>query len=146
MVVAAGALITYSAGVVLLVKPCYKQGWEVPGGCVEVGESAREACVRELIEELGHAIPVGRLLVIEHQTLPDDKGDSIMLVYDGGVLSSTDGLTHAAGELEAMAFIRPEHLSDRLPLRQARRMAAALRARADGRLAELENGVEWGEG
>src|SRR4051812_8576814 len=68
-VAAAGALITNADGHILVVKPAYKEGWEVPGGCVEQGESAREACSRELNEELALTVPVGRLLVVEHQTV-----------------------------------------------------------------------------
>jgi 8-oxo-dGTP diphosphatase len=37
--VAAGVLFRDAVGRVLLVKPTYKDGWEIPGGYVEVGES-----------------------------------------------------------------------------------------------------------
>lgn len=139
-VVAAGALLTDADGRVLLVKPTYKEGWEVPGGCVEHGESARAACRRELDEELGLTLAAGRLLVVEHQTLPEDKGDSIMFVYDGGSLGSIADLTLPVGELAAAEFVDPSRLAEYLPTRQARRMAAAVRARSEGSLVEMVNG------
>jgi 8-oxo-dGTP diphosphatase len=41
-----------AAGRVLLVKPTYKNGWEIPGGYVDAGESPRAAAAREVKEEL----------------------------------------------------------------------------------------------
>ncbi len=43
--VAAGVLFRDAAGRVLLVKPTYKDGWEIPGGYVERGESPHAAAV-----------------------------------------------------------------------------------------------------
>jgi len=45
----------------------YKDGWEFPGGKIEAGETAREALVREIREELGAGIVVGdHLITVEH--------------------------------------------------------------------------------
>lgn len=41
--VAAGVLIRDAAGRILLVKPTYKDGWEIPGGYVEPDESPAAA-------------------------------------------------------------------------------------------------------
>src|SRR4051794_34297997 len=51
--VAAGALIRDVEGRILLVKPTYKDGWDIPGGYVEPGESPADACNREIAEEIG---------------------------------------------------------------------------------------------
>lgn len=40
------------AGRVLLVVPSYKDSLDIPGGCVEHGETPRGAAVREVREEL----------------------------------------------------------------------------------------------
>lgn len=45
----------------------YKDGWEFPGGKIEAGETARQALVREIKEELDTVINVGELVdVIEY--------------------------------------------------------------------------------
>lgn len=35
-----------------------RNGWEMPGGHVEAGETSEQACVREFMEESGYAIEV----------------------------------------------------------------------------------------
>ncbi|MDQ3691246.1 MAG: NUDIX hydrolase [Chloroflexota bacterium] len=49
----------------LLVQPTYKSTWELPGGVVEAGESPADCVAREVREELGVDLPVGRLLVVD---------------------------------------------------------------------------------
>ncbi|MDQ1627550.1 MAG: hypothetical protein QOI54_1294 [Actinomycetota bacterium] len=141
-VTAACALITNASGQVLLVKPTYKAGWEVPGGCVEDGESARAACGREVAEELGVQLAIGRLLVVEHQTAPDDTGDSIMFVYEGGIHDEVVCVALPADELEQAQFVPPDVLHEFVPVRLSRRLTAAIRARHEGGVIELVDGVD----
>lgn len=138
---AAGALITDPEGKVLIVEPTYKAHWEVPGGIIERGEAPAAACARELREELGIELNVGRLLVIEHQIDPDPRGDSVMFIYDGGVLSSDELMVVPAGELKGFGFFGRDDLAQRLSPKLARRIGHALDARRDGVLIELENGA-----
>lgn len=51
-------------GRILMVKQSHegKEIWMVPGGAIEIGENAAEAAAREVLEETGLAIRVGRLL------------------------------------------------------------------------------------
>jgi hypothetical protein len=49
----------------LLVRKAYGNQWDIPGGCVDVGESPAAACQRELREELGIDRQPQRLLVME---------------------------------------------------------------------------------
>lgn len=49
----------------------FKDGWEFPGGKLEPGESAREALVREIREELDVDIKVGKLLETVEYDYPE---------------------------------------------------------------------------
>ncbi len=138
----AGALIRDPAGRVLVVEPTYKESWEVPGGIVEADESPRQACAREIHEELGLALAPGRLLVWEWQGPEPDRSESVMLIFDGGVLSGIDDITLPADELASARFVPQVDLADLLAERLVRRLHAALRALATGALIELEHGHE----
>ncbi|HAF10179.1 MAG TPA: NUDIX hydrolase [Chloroflexi bacterium] len=139
--VGAGALITDTEGRVLVMEQTYRPTWEIPGGVVESGETAPAGCRRECIEELGIVVSVGRLLVVEHQTERGYRGDSIMYLYDGGVLSDTSSMHPAEGEIKAIHFVAPTDLELRMTAKLARRVMAAVRARESGSVIELEDGV-----
>ncbi|WP_170214961.1 NUDIX hydrolase [Streptomyces otsuchiensis] len=48
-------------GRLLLVRERHRQCWELPGGGIDPGETAREAAARELMEEAGQRVPPGEL-------------------------------------------------------------------------------------
>jgi len=139
--VAAGALFFDEQGDVLLVKPTYKDGWDIPGGYVEPGETPREACEREIKEELGLDRVVGQLLVIDWAP-SDSEGDKALFIFDAGEISDdvTGGLRLERDELSAYAFQSPDTFEDLMPARLARRVAAAARSRKDGAMKYLEHG------
>src|SRR5258707_14543061 len=95
--VAAGVLIRDGSDRVLLVKPSYKAGWEIPGGYVEPGESPKQAARREVHEELGIDTPIGRLLVVDWAPHPDE-GDKVLFIFDGGELGDENVSSAAEDE------------------------------------------------
>ncbi|MEU2393321.1 NUDIX hydrolase [Streptomyces sp. NPDC007369] len=138
---AAGALFFDEAGRVLLVEPSYKEYRDVPGGYVEAGESPRQACVREVQEELGIAPRIGRLLVVDWAP-STGEGDKVLYLFDGGRLSAGDRRRIAlqADELRGFDF-HPVELVPGLTIpRLARRIAAGVQARTTGLVAYLEHG------
>jgi mutator protein MutT len=48
--------------------------WSIPGGAVELGETVREAVVREVLEETGVAVEVAELLGVFDRVVRDDRG------------------------------------------------------------------------
>jgi ADP-ribose pyrophosphatase YjhB (NUDIX family) len=85
--VGADVLIRDERGRVLLVNPAYKPDWDLPGGMVEANESPMAAARREVLEELGLELEVGRLLVVDWVPPHGPWDDSLMFVFDGGVVS-----------------------------------------------------------
>ena len=138
----AGLLLRDDGGRPLLVEPTYKPDWEIPGGIVELDESPRDCVVREVHEELGIEVAPGPLLVIDYQHVRADRTESLMFVFDGGVLDerSQAAVTLPADELASFAFVEPERLAALTSDRLARRLLRALEATATGPC-YLENGA-----
>ena len=60
-----GAVVTDGQGRLLMIKRGHEPGaglWSVPGGRIEPGETDTEALVREMFEETGLVVEVGRLI------------------------------------------------------------------------------------
>lgn len=50
--------VAFSGDRFLMVWHRRRNGWEMPGGHVEAGETSEQACVREFMEEAGYRIEV----------------------------------------------------------------------------------------
>jgi 8-oxo-dGTP pyrophosphatase MutT (NUDIX family) len=140
---AAGALFFDDDGHLLIVEPVYKSTWEIPGGAVEHGETPQAACARELREELGIELDVGRLLVVDWATGSTEEPEGrVRFVFDGGVLTEErlDGIDLPPDELESWACVPVEDLFVMLSGDLSRRVTAALDAIAKGATYYLENG------
>jgi 8-oxo-dGTP diphosphatase len=135
--VAAGALFRDAAGRIMLVRPHYKDTWDIPGGMVEEGETPSEACAREVREELGLVAPVGQALVVDWAPHPE-QGDKLLFVFDGGVLTDTQvaAIEFVDGEILEFRYVATAELDDYTVDRLARRLRAAV----PGETRYLENG------
>lgn len=142
---AAGVLFFDEDGRVLLVRPSYKPGWDIPGGYLHPGETPSEAAAREVSEELGIKPPIGRLLVTDWAPHPDE-GDKILFVFDGGQLSREyiAQIQLDPAEIAEYGYHDPELVGQLLIPRLARRVVAAIEASKNGRLEYLEHGIELG--
>ena len=133
VVVAAGGLITDTGGRVLLVKPNYRELWSLPGGICEHGEQPQVGCARELAEELGLDIPVGRLLATDwSQPYGSDARPIMHFVFDGGQLHDGSDIVIQDAELDGFEFVPPADLARYLPAYGLTRVRGALRARESG--------------
>lgn len=136
-----GALITSPDGRVVMYDVAYRDYLELPGGAVEDDEPPPVACARECREELGVDIEVGRLLVIDHQTDGGERGNSVMFVYDGGVVEESALRAVPSDEGRGVVFIDPLDLSSVTISRLANRIRHALAARETGGLVEAIDGA-----
>ncbi|MFD4532230.1 NUDIX domain-containing protein [Kitasatospora sp. NPDC058397] len=139
---AAGVLFFDEADRVLLVKPTYKPGWEIPGGYLQPGETPSEGAAREVKEELGITPPIGRLLVADWAPHPTE-GDKLLFVFDGGILSAEERaqINLDGVEIGDYAFHTADQIDELLIPRLARRVHAAIVARSPAATSYLENGV-----
>ncbi|SNQ47973.1 ADP-ribose pyrophosphatase [Frankia canadensis] len=127
--VAAGCLLRDEAGRVLLVEPTYKPNWDVPGGIAEPGESPRYTAQRELGEELGLELPVGRLLCVDHLAATPRRADALRFLFavDGPPVQ-IDALALQTAEIRSARYCTPGEVAARASARLARRIAACLTA------------------
>jgi 8-oxo-dGTP diphosphatase len=113
-VLAAGAVVRDAAGRLLLVqrgKDPEAGRWTLPGGRVEPGESPAEAAAREVTEETGLVVAVGReWLVIERPAGPD----AVFEIHDF-VAEPLGGTLRAGDDAVDVGWFTPAELA-RLPL------------------------------
>jgi 8-oxo-dGTP diphosphatase len=142
----AGALLSDAEDRILLVQPSYKPEWEIPGGCIEADESPLAAVVRELREELGLDLQPGRLLVTDWVPSHLERTEGLMMLFDGGVLDSEQSaaIRLPPDELLSWAWCTTEDAQRRLSPLLARRIIAAMRARAERSCVYLEDGFPPG--
>jgi 8-oxo-dGTP pyrophosphatase MutT (NUDIX family) len=87
-IMAAGALLFDEARRILLVKPTYRLRWQLPGGVVDTGESPKEACEREILEELGCRLTVVRPVLVDYtRTVGEMVVDHFEWLFQGPSLS-----------------------------------------------------------
>jgi 8-oxo-dGTP diphosphatase len=134
---AAGVLFRDADGRVLLVKPSYKDGWDIPGGYVEPGESPKQAARREVSEELGIDVEVGRLLVVDWAPHPNE-GDKLLFIFDGGQIGNRVAAP-SDDEIAEIRFWADDEIANALPPRLLTRVTNALQANRDD--AYLEHGA-----
>ena len=138
---ASGALYFNPAGDLLIVKPGYRADWLVPGGIVEKGKSPYDCCVREVCEETGLILPVGRLLCIEYRSASGPKTDSLQLIFYGGVMTDeqVSSLHPQEDEIDEIRFCPLEQALPLLPAPLAARVQTALQALKENRVIYMEN-------
>lgn len=75
---------------ILLCETQFKQDWELPGGIVEPLEPPRLGAEREVREELGIDLQIGRLLVVDWMPPYLGWDDAIEMIFDGGTVTEDD--------------------------------------------------------
>jgi 8-oxo-dGTP pyrophosphatase MutT (NUDIX family)/SAM-dependent methyltransferase len=124
----AGAVIRNADGDVLIVKPTYKEGWELPGGAVEANESPAAGCARELREELGLDLPLRAMLCVDYNPTTEDYLESLMFLFDAGTIDqqTIDAIRIDPIELAEFRFVPLDQAVQMLLPRVGRRLRASV--------------------
>jgi 8-oxo-dGTP diphosphatase len=140
--VGADVLFRDEAGRILLVDPRYKPDWDLPGGMAEANESPLDAARREVKEELGIEFAGGRVLVIDWVAPHGPWDDSLMFIFDGGVLTREDlaNIALRDNELSQYRICTPDEASRLLRPYVSRRVKGALVAVHEGGTYYLHDG------
>lgn len=139
---AVGALLRNASHQLLIVKPTYRSGWLVPGGAVELNESPRNACIREVQEELGVCLTLNGLLCVDYRPAEEYKSEAVHFIFDGGILDEDQikQFRLPEDELETYCFLAPAEALPLLDVHLHRRLAHALVALTNGITTYLEDG------
>ncbi len=138
----AHVLISDADGRVLLCETSFKRELELPGGIVEPFESPRLGAVREMQEEMGADLGVGRLLVADW--LPPHLGweDALELIFDAPAMdAATAALLRPDGqEIVSLHWLSADEASERMYPIAAKHLRQAIAARESGDSRYLESG------
>ncbi len=100
---------------ILLTRRSDNGRWCLPGGALEAGESATEACAREVREETGLEVVVGRLIGVyttPHRIVEYADGNRRQLVAFCFEATPTGGLLGLSDETTEAAYFTPGEIAD----------------------------------
>ena len=97
-------VIPSERGVVLVRRGSepYEGQWALPGGFVEVGETVRQAAVREAAEETGLAVEISRLIDVYSEPDRDPRGHNVSVAFLARVLSGQMQAASDAADVDVL--------------------------------------------
>jgi ADP-ribose pyrophosphatase YjhB (NUDIX family) len=143
--VAADVLFRDETGRILLVDPAYKPDWDLPGGMAEANEPPLDAAIREVREELGLDYRGGRLLIVEWVAPHGPWDDSLIFVFDGGMLNAHQrgAIRLGDGELREARFVTQDGAKRLLRPEAWRRVEEALEVLRHRTAKYMQDGNEF---
>ncbi len=96
------AIIIYESKIVFVRRKNdpFKGMFALPGGFVEVGETTKEAVVREALEETGLSIEIVKLIGVYSEPSRDPRGHTVSICY----LSKGTGAPEAGSDAAEVAL------------------------------------------
>lgn len=110
----AAAVVFDTEGRILLHRRTDNNHWSLPGGSIEVGETAAQAIVREVCEETGYKVDVVRLIGIysdpSHTTVRYPDGNVVSYVSLAFECRVVGGSPQLSDESSAVDWFDPKNL------------------------------------
>lgn len=140
LVVATGIVMDTRGRVLVLTTA---QGPALPGGAVTGAETPEEGLARLLREELGLAVPAGRLLAVDSCRSGAPGPSLVVHVHLVGPLAGGPAAPDppVGGEIAGAHWLTPDEAYGRLPAAAVHRLRAGLAALHAGSFAHLAQGV-----
>lgn len=110
------AVIVDSDGRVLLQEKASGEGWSLPAGAIEPGETPVDAVIREVMEETGYPVSVERILGVFggeafRYTYPNgDHVEYVVTLYRCRIVGSQQPITD--GETKSLRYFSPADMPD----------------------------------
>jgi len=139
----AGALIFNRNGKILIIKPVHKEHWSTPGGTIDKNESPRDACLREVHEEIGLKLKKADFVCVDYIPRHSSKDESVQYVFNCGVITDEQisKIKLQTSEVLAYRFVSLKEARPLLGRVLAVRLTACVRAVEEHHALYLEDGL-----
>ncbi len=139
---AAGVLIFNQSGEILIVKPSYKNYWEIPGGITDLNESLMQTANREAKEEIGIDVIITSLLCVDYKSARPPVTDSLQVIFDTVPLTQAQitDIRIDNNEIVEYGFYPVDKALTLLGEALSQRVAQAVKAKEAKTVFYLENG------
>ncbi|MEM7594180.1 MAG: NUDIX hydrolase [Cyanobacteria bacterium P01_A01_bin.83] len=136
----AGCLFFNHQRKILILKPTYKNHWLLPGGVIEANESPRQACIREVQEEIGIKCQPERLLCIDYVSPTQHSNESVQFIFESKINFDLSMIRLAEAEISAYKLFEPQEALSKLGFHSRLRLEKCLEYRHGEITIYLENG------
>ncbi len=137
-----GCLFFNDQGKMLILKPTYKNNWLLPGGVIEANESPRQACIREVKEEIGIDCQPSRLLCVDYVGDRLNNIESVQFVFLGGIIANETKISLPEQEISTYQFLESKTAVSMLGVHSQSRLENCLPYLASQTTVYLENGKQ----